>query len=185
MGVDPYDHDSTNDSRRSKGASFVLKRYDPSAADDDYHNYCFVAKYLDRPQTAAIFYEDMIKMCHYYGCQVLFENNKIGLKSYFADRGYINFLVWFHGKENPGISATKQSHQDLAEETEYYIENYIDHVFFPDLLSDWLNFNINDTQKYDAAMAAGYALIADKRIQTKQKEKKLLEIGEVFNKKKI
>lgn len=185
MGVDPYDHDSTNDSRRSKGAAFVLKRYDPSAADDDPYNYAFVAKYLDRPQTAAIFYEDMIKMCRYYGCQILFENNKIGIKSYFYDRGYGNFLVWFEGKENPGISATKQSHQDLAEETEYYIENYINSVFFPDLLQDWLNFNINDTQKYDAAMAAGYALIADKRIKLKQKDSKLIEVRDIFNKKKI
>ncbi len=180
IGCDPFDHNTTEDTRRSQGAAIVKKKFD-SMDTSDYSN-AFVMKYVARPQTAQIFYEDMLKTCVYFGCQILFENQKIGLMHYFNDRGYGNFLMWLPGKNNPGISASQQTHQEIAEETETYIENYIDIVYYPDLLTDWLNFDINKTQKYDLAMAAGYALIADKRLVNKQKPPATSTITELFPK---
>lgn len=182
MGVDPFDHSNSNDSRRSKAAAFVLKKFD--STDTDYEG-SFVMMYLSRPDKAQIFYEDMVKACVYFGCQMLFENNKIGIHHYFEERGYSDFLMWLPGQSNPGLPASERSHQELAEETEAYIEDNIDSVFHPELIKDWLDFNLKDTQKFDAAMAAGYTLIADKRLKYKQKANDLVDINRYFKKRKI
>jgi hypothetical protein len=182
IGVDPFDHNATEDSRRSDAAAYVLKKY--SSMEEEY-NKSFIVQYLGRPDTAHVFYEDMIKACFYFGCQVLFENNKIGIMHYFNERGYSQFLMWLPGKNNPGLAASQSSHQELAEETEIYIEENIDGVYHPELIKDWLNFNLKDTQKFDAAMAAGYALIADKRILKNNNAEKLVDINSYFRKRKI
>jgi hypothetical protein len=85
MGVDPVDHNQTQDGRRSNGACMVLQKYN-AAREDDTYNYAFVCKYMYRPESVQIFYEDMIKTAVYYGCQVLMENQKIGMMHYFNDR---------------------------------------------------------------------------------------------------
>jgi len=84
----------------------------------------------------------------------------VGIKRYFEERGYEEFMLWLPNSIKPGISGHKKTHQEIAEATESYVEEYSNKVFFKSLLSDWLEFDINNTTKYDAAMAAGYALIA-------------------------
>jgi len=49
-------------------------------------------------------------------------------------------------------------------------------------IKDWLEFDIQKTQKYDIAMAAGYALIANKRIVNKQKSISGIDINSLFPK---
>jgi hypothetical protein len=66
-----------------------------------------------------------------------------------------------------GIPGNKSTHEHLAEVTEEYILENSDKVFFKDCLTDWLEFDINNTTKFDVAMAAGYTLIADKKIRYK------------------
>lgn len=160
MGVDPVDHSTTEDGRRSNGAGIVLQKYS-AARGNDIYNDAFVAKYAYRPESVQIFYEDMIKMAVYYGCPVLFENQKIGIMHYFADRGYLPFLMWLPERNQPGIAASPKTHQQIAELTEDYINRNHDKVYFKDLIKDWLEFDISKTTKFDIAMAAGYALIAD------------------------
>ena len=74
-GCDPYDHDTTTDGRRSDAAAHVFHKF--SMASDA--SMQFVCEYINRPPKAEIFYEDMIKMCVFYGCQILVENNKVGI----------------------------------------------------------------------------------------------------------
>jgi len=161
MGVDPYDHDVTEDNVRSLGAGAVLKRHDPTLDDNNPFNRSFVCLYLHRPDTSDLFYEDMIKMAVYFGCGILAEDNKYGIFKYFEARGYSDFMIWFEDREKPGISASKNSHQTLADVTEAYIKNCCHKTWFKVLIDQWLKFDINKTTKFDAAMAAGYALIAD------------------------
>jgi len=117
---------------------------------------------------------------------MLYEDNKIGIKRYFEERGYEDFLLWLPTSLKPGISGHKKTHQEIAEATESYIEDHSEKCFFKNLLSDWLEFDINNTTKFDAAMAAGYALIADNLIISKQKEKKdVHDIGKIFKTYKI
>ena len=184
MGVDPIDHNTTEDGRRSNGAGIVLQKYSSVNGDDQY-NHAFVAKYVHRPEGVSIFYEDMLKMAVYYGCSVLFENNKIGMLNYFNDRGYGNFLMWLPDRSQPGIAGSQKTHQEIAELTEEYITNNIDRVYFKDLIQDWLDFDIGNTTKFDIAMAAGYALIADRFKVFRKDSKEVKEVKEYFRSYKL
>lgn len=183
-GVDPIDHSVTQDNRRSNGAGIVLQKHNPVSSGDIYDS-AFVCKYVYRPDIVSIFYEDMIKMAVYYGCQILYENNKIGLQGYFEERGYGNFLMWLPERAMPGIAATTRSHQYGAELTEEYINNSIDKVYFKDLIRDWLEFDLNNTTKFDIAMAASYCLMASKAVATKKERTEVREVTDYFRPRKI
>ena len=184
MGCDPYDHDSTVDQRRSNGAFYVYKKHNSVS---NFYDSSFIVEYIYRPSTARQFYEDVLKCCHYYSCDLLFEDNKIGIKNYFEDRGYSAFLMYLPGSAKPGMSGSVKTHQQIAEVTEDYIETNVDKVCFPELLKDWLEFDISKTTKFDAAMAAGYTLIADKNILLKNYLTKgnLVEAKNMFKKFKV
>ena len=183
-GCDPFDHNITTDYRRSDGAAYVFRKFDVASGQK---TNTFVCQYIHRPPTAKIFYEDMLKMCAYYGCQMLFEDNKIGIMHYFEERGYSPFLMWLPGAVKPGMSGSQKTHQQIAEVTEDYIVNHIDGVVFKELITDWLNFDITNTTKFDAAMAAGYTLIADKGLvkEAYRARERMTEVGTLFKKYKI
>ena len=128
-----------------------------------------------------------IPISNYVSCQVLFEDNKVGIKSYFEDRGYGGFLMYLPGSTKPGISGSLKTHQQIAEITEDYIENNIDRVYYSELLKDWLEFDITKTTKFDAAMSAGYTLIADKYILLKNElaKKRVINASDLFKKYKV
>jgi hypothetical protein len=179
IAVDPFDHSITTSKERSDGAAYVYRRYD---ALDEFSE-TFLVEYLNRPEKAEIFYEDMIKLCHFFGCEILSEDNKVGLIKYFEYRGYEKFLVKLPGATKYGISATVKTHQQIAEVTESYITENVEKVIFMRLLQDWLKFDINKTTKFDAAMASGYTLIQankskfSERVEQKQK---IYDIREIF-----
>jgi hypothetical protein len=178
-GCDPFDHDTTEDYRRSNAASFVLKRNDPFGASQE-HNRAFVCKYLSRPETANIFYEDMIKQCHFYGCPLLVEDNKPGLLRYFKDRGYSRFLIKLPGKKDAGIPATPENKITALELMQEYVIINSDKIFFPDLIHDLIPFDIKETQKYDLTMAAFWTLMADQYRLAKRDMNEVKEITEIF-----
>jgi hypothetical protein len=163
IGADPFSHDKVDDNRRSDGACLVKMKYDINDANNPYND-SFVMMYKARPAAASLYYEDMIKTAVFFGCKILFESNKNNWKQYFVDRGYEHFLVKLKGYSDYGIPGNKQTHQQLAEATEEYILNSCGKVWFEQLLSEWLEFDIDNTTKFDVAMAAGYTLIADKKV---------------------
>jgi hypothetical protein len=179
IAVDPFDHSITSSKERSDGAAYVYRRYDAM----DPMSETFLVEYINRPDKAEIFYEDMIKLVHFFGCEILSEDNKVGLIKYFEYRGYDRFLSRMPGATKYGISATTKTHQQIAEQTETYIEENIHKVIFKNLLQDWLLFDINKTTKFDAAMASGYTLIAasnSKFAQKVEQKTNLYEIRDVF-----
>jgi hypothetical protein len=179
IAVDPFDHSITTSNERSDGAGYAYRRYD---AIDELSE-TFLVQYINRPDKAEIFYEDMIKLAHFFGCEVLSEDNKVGLIKYFEYRGYERFLTKMPNASKYGISATVKTHQQIAEETESYITDNLKKVIFTELLDDWLHFNINKTTKFDAAMAAGYTLIAASKSKFAQKVEqkvKLYDVREIF-----
>lgn len=167
MGVDPYDHDTTVEGRHSNGAFYVKKKF--SSVTDDPHSDAFIVEYVHRPPTAAQFYEDVLKTAWYYGTDFLFEDQKQGIKRYFEDANCIAFLAALPGSDKVGISSSPKSKQEMSEYTENYIYESIKKVVFPQLIEDWLNFDIRNTEKYDSAMAAGWTLVHDAVILKKGK----------------
>lgn len=180
IGVDPFDHDRTKNGAFSLGAAAVYKRYDSMDSSGDN----FVCVYKGRPPHPYMFYEDMVMLSHWYGCWILFEDQKIGIKRYFEDNDRMDFMMR-NDKGEVGISASAKAHIDIVEETTIFIEQNGHRVMFADLVNDWRNFNMDDTEEFDLGMASGYALIGNSRIRRvneKRINKKTVGMGTLFPK---
>ena len=196
-GCDPYDHDTTTDGRRSNAAAHVFHKFN-MASDASMQ---FVCEYINRPPKADIFYEDMIKMCVFYGCEILVENNKVGILKYFENRGYYEYLMdrpdsthseWSKGKQKtkgiPGNGAAVINAQAEAIATYIY-----DHVgessetgemgrcYFNTLLDDWSRFEIDNRTKYDASISSSLALLASHKYIREKKEIKAMPLVKKYN----
>jgi hypothetical protein len=178
IGVDPIDHNQTTDGRKSNGAIMVLQKY--NEIEQGLYNNAFVCKYIYRPESVQLFYEDCIKTAHYYGCKILFENQKVGIMHYFNDRCYDNFLMWLPERNQPGIAASPKTHQYMAELTEAYVNENHEKLYFKDIIVELLNFDISKTTAFDGAMALGYALIGDQVKVTKKDVEKVYEVKDYF-----
>ena len=84
FGCDSYDISGTVDGRGSKGALHGLTKFSMEDAPADH----FFLEYIARPQTAEIFFEDVLMACIFYGMPILAENNKPRLLYHFKRRGY-------------------------------------------------------------------------------------------------
>lgn len=175
-GADTFSHSIVKDNRRSDGAMFVKRKFD--VTNGSVYNDAFVCKYKYRAQSTDIQYEDMLMTAVYFGCEVLFESNKNNWKDYFINRGYEYFLMKLKDYPDYGIPGNQKTHQQLAETTEAYILENSKKVLFGDLIQDWLEFDINNTTAFDAAMAAGYTLIADQRLVYNRKPAEILDIAQ-------
>lgn len=181
MGVDPYDHKTTVDSRRSNAAAYIMMKHNvryPLFSEQ------LIVEYIGRPQSPSVFYEDMIKVCYFYGVSMLFEDNKQGIRMYFDDRNYSKFLVKLKGRKDVGIPGSTKTHQLLAELTEEYIKENLDQTYYPKLIEDWIKFDLNNTTKFDPAMAAGYTFISNSRLTYKVKVNVKPKIDRFFRKRR-
>jgi hypothetical protein len=185
IGLDPYGTDDTEDYRNSMAAAMVYKKHNPLAPDNPY-NKSFVCKYHGRPQTLMLMVEDMIKMCWYFGCEMLFENNKSEIQRHFIREGMELFLYKVKGYKEYGIPSTEDNKYTLLTVTEAYIEENINKVFFIGLLEDWKAFNVKKTTKYDLSMAAGWTLVGEVFKIVKHEGDKLRKLSDYgFKKTKI
>ena len=72
FGCDSYDISGTVDNRGSKGALHGLTKFSMEDAPIN----MFFLEYIARPQTAEMFFEDVLMACIFYGMPILAENNK-------------------------------------------------------------------------------------------------------------
>lgn len=184
MGVDPFDHKITEDGRMSKGAGIVLRKRTPVNEHDPYSR-AFVAYYCHRPDLPSIYYEQMLMAAVYFGCEILYENNKAGIMDYFEQRGYANFMMWLPDRMKPGIAASDVSKQFGAELTDTYIKQDIDKVYFKDLIKDWLEFKVDNSTAYDLAMSALWCLVGESAKVTKKDTNSVRDVTEYFKPHKI
>lgn len=178
-GVDPFDHSETTSKDRSSGAAYVMHAFDAMSPLSETP----LVEYINRPDKSDVFYEDMIKLCHFFGCTILPEDNKVGLIKYFELRGYERFLYRDPRGIKYGVSATVKTHQQIAELHENFVEENIHKCKFKNLLLDLLKFNLKKTTKFDAAMAFGYTLMLNNSSRFAQKveeKQKLYEIRDLF-----
>ena len=182
--VDPYDHNMTEDNRRSNGASLVKQKNNIGNHSDIFIN-AYVCKYLARPLTADILWEDMIKQCRYFGSSILVENNKRGIIRYFEDRGYGPFLQRLPGYKEAGIPSTEENKHTALFFVEEQVENHSDKLFFDDLINDLIKFDVTKTQKYDLAMACLWTEMACRARGVKAQPGNMKKITDYFPKRKI
>ena len=175
FGCDSYDISGTVDKRGSKGSLHGLTKFSMEDAPPN----MFFLEYIARPQTAEIFFEDVLMALVFYGMPLLAENNKPRLLYYLKRRGYRGFSMNRPDKLWNKLSVTEKdiggipnSSEDIkqahAAAIESYIENYIGQVtegmygdmYFQKTLEDWAGFNINNRTKFDATISSGLAIMA-------------------------
>ncbi len=175
FGCDSYDISGTVDKRGSKGSLHGLTKFSMEDAPPN----MFFLEYIARPQTAEIFFEDVLMALAFYGMPLLCENNKPRLLYYLKRRGYRGFSMNRPDKLWNKLSVTEKdiggipnSSEDIkqahAAAIESYIENYIGQVtegvygdtYFQKTLEDWAGFNINNRTKFDATISSGLAIMA-------------------------
>lgn len=197
FGCDPYDISAVVGGRGSCGSLHGMTKFH---MDDAPVNEFFL-EYIARPQTAEIFFEEILMACVYYGMPILIENNKPRLLYHFKNRGYRGFCMNRPDKQFNKLTKTerelggipnssedvKQSH---ASAIESYIEKFIGFDYtgayrepdvignmpFTKTLEDWAKFDINDRTKYDAAISSGLAIMANQKhlYMPEKKESKII-----------
>jgi len=175
FGCDSYDISGTTDGRGSKGALHGLTKFSMENAPPS----TFFLEYIARPQTAEIFFEDVLMACVFYGMPILAENNKPRLLYHFKRRGYRGYSMNRPDKLWNKLSVTEKeiggipnSSEDMKQAHAAAIEMYINkHVglledgtygtmYFNDTLQDWAKFDINKRTKHDASISSGLAIMA-------------------------
>jgi hypothetical protein len=197
FGCDSYDISGTVDGKGSKGALHGLTKF---SMEDCPPNQFFL-EYIARPQTAEIFFEDVLMALIFYGMPILAENNKPRLLYYMRRRGYRGFSMNRPDKTWNKLSVAEReiggipnSSEDIKQAHAAAIEMYIqDHVgdrggmYFTETLQDWSKFDINNRTKFDAAISSGLAVMGcNRHLYTpnalKEKKKLNLKISRYENK---
>tara|TARA_B100000035_G_scaffold256060_1_gene225825 strand:- start:4828 stop:7035 length:2208 start_codon:yes stop_codon:yes gene_type:complete len=174
FGCDSYDISGTVDRRGSNGALHGLTKFSMEEAPLDH----FFLEYIARPQTAEIFFEDVLMACIFYGMPILAENNKPRLLYHFKRRGYRGFSMNRPDKKFSKLSITEKeiggipnSSEDIKQAHAAAIESYIEtkvgflgegygDMYFQRTLEDWARFNINNRTAHDASISSGLAIMA-------------------------
>jgi hypothetical protein len=201
FGCDSYDISGTTDGRGSKGALHGLTKFSMEDAPPN----TFFLEYLARPQTAEMFFEDVLMALVFYGMPLLCENNKPRLLYYLKRRGYRGYSMnrpdklWNKlSKTEKEIGGIPNSSEDIKQAHAAAIESYIDRyvgikedgqyggMYFNTTLNDWAKFDINNRTKFDAAISSGLAIMAVNRnlyspAAERQKQKLNLKISRYSN----
>ncbi len=184
FGCDSYDISGTVGGGGSNGALHGLTKFH---MDDAPVNEFFL-EYVARPQTAELFFEDVLMACVFYGMPILAENNKPRLLYHFKNRGYRHYSLNRPDKATRKLSgsekelggipnsseAVKQAH---AAAIETFIEKYVGidtegvyrspdemgTMYFSRTLQDWARFDINNRTKFDASISSGLAVMANQQ----------------------
>lgn len=200
FGCDPYDISGVVGGGGSNGSLHGMTKYHMEDAPVNE----FFLEYVARPQTAEIFFEEVLMACVFYGMPVLAENNKPRLLYHFKNRGYRAFSTNRPDKPLANLSKTerelggipnsseevKQAH---ATAIESYIEKYVGidsegtyrdademgNMVFNRTLEDWARFDINNRTKFDATISSGLAIMANQK-HMYQPEKKQTKISIKF-----
>jgi hypothetical protein len=196
FGCDSYDISGTVGGGGSNGSLHGLTKFNMDEAPSNE----FFLEYIARPQTAEIFFEDVLMACVFYGMPILVENNKPRLLYHLKNRGYRGFSVNRPDKVYNKLSKTEKelggipnSSEDIKQAHAAAIESYIEkHVGFDTdgafrnsedigsmafnrTLQDWARFDINNRTKHDASISSGLAIMACQKnlYQTEKTQSKI------------
>ena len=196
FGCDSYDISGTVGGGGSNGALHGITKFH---MDDAPINHFFL-EYVSRPQTAEIFFEDVLMACVFYGMPLLAENNKPRLLYHFKNRGYRKYSMNRPDKPMSNLSKTekelggmpnsseavKQAHASAIEtyieknvgldtEGNYRSSDEMGSMYFNRTLQDWARFDINNRTKFDASISSGLAIMATQKhmYQNVKKESKI------------
>lgn len=196
FGCDSYDISGTVDGRGSNGSLHGLTKFSMENAPPS----TFFLEYIARPQTAEIFFEDVLMALVFYGMPLLAENNKPRLLYHLKRRGYRGYSMNRPDKVYNKLSVTEReiggipnSSEDIKQAHAAAIEMYINEkvglmedgtygtMYFSETLNDWAKFDINRRTKHDASISSGLAVMAcNKHLYTPNQERKRTKLDVSF-----
>jgi len=184
FGCDSYDISAVVGGRGSNGALHGMTKFHMSEAPVNE----FFLEYIARPQTAEIFFEEVLMAIVFYGMPILVENNKPRLLYHLKNRGYRGFSMNRPDKQFAKLTKTERelggipnSSEDVKQAHAAAIESYIEKHIGLDLegkyrdpeemgtmpfmrtLEDWAKFDISDRTKFDASISSGLAIMANQK----------------------
>ena len=184
FGCDSYDISAVVGGRGSNGSLHGLTKFHLDEAPTNE----FFLEYIARPQTAEVFFEEVLMACIFYGMPILIENNKPRLLYHFKNRGYRHFCLNRPDKSYNKLTKTERelggmpnSSEDIKQAHASAIQSYIERYVGLDLagdyrdpeemgtmpfirtLEDWAKFDINDRTKFDASISSGLAIMANQK----------------------
>jgi len=198
FGCDSYDISAVVGGRGSNGSLHGMTKFHMDEAPVNQ----FFLEYIARPQTAEIFFEEVLMACVFYGMPILIENNKPRLLYHFKNRGYRGFCLNRPDKQYAKLSKSERElggipntsediRQAHASAIESYIEKYVGldligtyrspdemgTMSFTRTLEDWAKFDINDRTRFDACISSGLAIMANqKHMYTPEKKESKISI---------
>ena len=198
FGCDSYDISGTVGGNGSKGSLHGLTKFSMEDAPAN----TFFLEYLARPQTAEMFFEDVLMALVFYGMPMLAENNKPRLLYYLKRRGYRGYSMNRPDKTWNKLSTAEKeiggipnSSEDIRQAHAAAIESYIDkyvgtledgsygNIYFNRTLNDWAKFDINNRTKFDAAISSGLAIMAcNRNLYTPKQERQTRVLNFGFRK---
>ena len=199
FGCDSYDISAVVGGRGSNGALHGMTKFHMDEAPVNE----FFLEYIARPQTAEVFFEEVLMACVFYGMPILVENNKPRLLYHMKNRGYRHFCMNRPDRHYTKLTKTERelggipnSSEDVkqahASAIESYIEKYIGFDMtgiyrspddmgsmpFNRTLEDWAKFDIGDRTKFDACISSGLAIMANqKHLYTPEKKESKITIN--------
>ncbi len=199
FGCDSYDISAVVDGRGSNGSLHGMTKFhmDDAPANE------FFLEYIARPQTAEIFFEEVLMALVFFGMPMLAENNKARLLYHLKNRGYRAFSLNRPDKPSNKLSKTEKelggipnSSEDIKQAHASAIHSYIEkHIGFDSsgqyrdsdemgsmpfikTLEDWAKFDINDRTKHDASISSGLAIMANqKHVYLPEKKESKIKIN--------
>jgi len=199
FGCDSYDISGVVGGSGSNGALHGVTMFNMDEAPSNE----FFLEYVARPQTAEIFFEEVLMACVFYSMPILIENNKPRLLYHFKNRGYRGFCMNRPDKSFNKLSTTEKelggipnSSEDVKQAHAAAIESYIEkHIGFDTeatyrdsdeigsmpfnrTLEDWSKFDISNRTKFDATISSGLALMAvNKHLYKSEKKQSKININ--------
>jgi hypothetical protein len=175
FGCDSYDISGTVGGGGSNGALHGMTKVNFEGPSN-----MFFLEYISRPQTAELFYEDVLMAMVFYGMPILAENNKPRLLYHLKNRGYRKWSINRPDKHKNDLSKAEKELGGIpsstavisihAEAIESYIEGNVGYsengsgsMYFNRTLLDWANYDIAKRTKFDATVSSGLAIMANQK----------------------
>lgn len=183
FGCDPFSYKSTH----GKGSKGSIHGKTVTLPEGGAPSNKFVVEYIARPSDEIVFFEDVIKVCRFYGAPILVESNRMDLLRHMYNRGYRGFVMDRMDRPANKLNAQEKKYggqmmsgQDILEShmsaigtwIQNYVGVYMDEernirpigemgdMPFSETLVDWLKFDPNNRTEFDATISSGLCIMA-------------------------
>ena len=201
IGTDPVEHGVILDDRKSNAACYVFEKYDIAKDDinsldeherpmyshgengrmiDSWVTHNFITEYVNRPEDPNIYFEDMAKLCVFFGCQILCESQKNSIVNYFNNNGFGLFLMnrpketfvssttTIAQQQQVGLASTSPVIQQYTGKLATFVDKHGHRIKFKALLTSLLMFRASKPRDFDETVAAGFTLLANSVVEVEK-----------------